>query len=52
MYFLEPSEAVKDNIAHPFIYGVSRNLLELLQEKLRHKNQICKKLCEKVTRGG
>ena len=50
MCFLEPSEAVKDNITHPFIYGFSRNLMELFQEKLRHKNQLYKKLCEKVTR--
>ena len=42
MYFLDPNEAVEERLAHPLIYGISHNLMNLLEEILRDSNDYAK----------
>ena len=36
IYFLVVDEAVEERLAHPLNYGISRNLMNFLEETLRH----------------
>ena len=40
MCFLDPGKAAKYNITHPLIYWISRNLMDLFEEKLPDKKQL------------
>ena len=42
MYFLDPNEAVEERLAHPLNYGISHNLMNLLEEILRDSNDYAK----------
>jgi len=42
MYFLDLNEAVEERLAHPLNYGISRNLMNILEEILRDTHDYAK----------
>ena len=35
MYYLDPNEIIEEYLAHPLNYGISRNIMHLLEKTLR-----------------
>ena len=49
MYFLNPNEAVEERLTHSLNHGISRDLMNILEEILRDTNDYAKgygKVCE------